>query len=213
LSVGKAGFSANIYWDGNAYFPTTEYTSTMYLDRPLTSDGQHVFFDTESALVPQDINNRRDVYEYDLASEQVHLISGGTCDCRSNFVDASPDGSNVFFTTYQKLVSADDDAAADLYDARIEGGIASQNQVPPPACTGDDCQAPATGAPGFSLPSSSTFVGAGNAASKSAPVAHKKVKSRVKKHKAKHRKKRKRSGKRSHTTARPHGRQGGQNAR
>jgi hypothetical protein len=189
-----------------------------YLSHALSDDGRYVFFDTLDALVPQDINKQRDVYEYDTVTGQVHLISGGTCDCGSFFVDASPDGGNVFFTTHQELVQADIDTNSDLYDARIDGGIAKQNEAPPAPCVGDDCQPPASTAPAFSLPASSAFFGIGNppaaqtetATPKQAkPKVHKpRSKSRHKRkhksrHKSKHRAMRaKRAGAGSHMSSR-----------
>jgi hypothetical protein len=160
--ISHAAFNTNVYTDGADEFALTEYMANMYRDRALSENGRYVFFDTADALVPQDTNGRRDVYEYDTLTGQVHLISGGTCDCDSSFVDASADGSNVFFTTHQQLVRSDIDANADLYDARVNGGIPSQNQPPPARCEGDDCQGPAKSAPLFSVPSSLTFAGAGN---------------------------------------------------
>jgi hypothetical protein len=161
-----------------------------YLNHPLTSDGRFVFFDTEDALVPQDTNNRRDVYEYDVATGQQHLISSGACGCDSDFLEASPDGSNVFFVTRDPLVHADVDNAMDLYDARVDGGIVAQNQQAVAPCEGDDCQAPAVSAPLFSVPASASFSGAGNAAEESkAPTVKAKHKVKAKK-KAKRKRKR-----------------------
>jgi hypothetical protein len=135
---------------------------TDYLTRAMSDDGRYVFFQTENALVPQDTNGWNDVYEYDAVTGEVRLISAGTCGCNSTFVDASADGSSVFFTTHQKLVRADIDTSADMYVARVDGGIQSQNEPPPAPCEGDDCQGPAKLAPVFSLPASATFAGVGN---------------------------------------------------
>lgn len=194
--TGNAAFNNNTSIDGDAFYNAGGYTT--YLDHPLSDDGRLVFFDTPNALLPQDTNGHRDVYEYDTSLGQAHLISGGTCDCNSFFTDASPDGRNVFFTTYQRLVSADIDANADLYDARIEGGIPVQNQPGSAACVGDDCQGPARSAPGFSLPSSMTFSGAGNPGAQpqvSGGQAKRKAKKhKAKKHKSKHKRKRARRG-------------------
>jgi hypothetical protein len=136
---------------------------TQYLSRPLSDDGSYVFFETDSALLPQDTNGERDVYEYDSRSGELRLVSSGACGCVSTFVDASRDGSSVFFTTHQKLVVSDVDDSADMYVARIDGGIQSQNGLLVAPCEGDDCQGPAKLSPVFSLPSSSTFAGVGNA--------------------------------------------------
>jgi hypothetical protein len=159
---------------------------TQYQTRAISANGRYVFFDTADALVPQDTNNQRDVYEYDTETGQVHLISGGTCACASTFVDASADGSNVFFTTHQQLVRADVDTQGDMYDARINGGIPSQNTPPRAPCEGEDCQGPAQGAPAFSLPASGTFAGAGNTAPAVKPaVKQLKKKAKPQRHKRK----------------------------
>lgn len=139
---------------------------TSYLNRPLSEDSRedsrYVFFDTGDALVPQDTNGRRDVYEYDTQTGMVHLITSGVCSCDSRFVDASVSGGDVFFTTRQQLVRADIDGNADMYDARIEGGIPGQNRPPAAECSGEECQGPSPSAPVFSTPASSTFNGVGN---------------------------------------------------
>jgi hypothetical protein len=154
-SETNAGFED----EGNAY-GAGGYT--QYEPRALSDDGRYVFFDSTEPLVTQDTNGNRDVYEYDTVTHSLYLISSGTCSCGSFFVDASPDGSNVFFNTAQRMVSADSDNAVDLYDARMQGGIPSQSTPPVAPCEGDDCQGPANGAPTFSAPASSTFAGAGN---------------------------------------------------
>lgn len=197
--VSGAGFESQQNIDGNAYYALVSAQLTMYLNHAMTSDGRFVFFDTEDALVAQDTNGKRDVYEYDTVTGGVRLISNGTSREGSYFVDASPDGSNVFFTTYQQLVRSDTDGNADLYDARIDGGIPVQNQASPTPCAEDVCQGPAAGAPSSLLPSSLAFSGSGNAAqvvSKPAVNRKKKVKkSKPRKHKKK--KKGKKRAKRS----------------
>ncbi len=69
-------------------------------------------------------------------------------------------GRDIFFTTHESLVSQDDDAAGDIYDARIDGGF----PPPPPQlleCEGDACSTPFA-APNDLTPSTATFHGAGN---------------------------------------------------
>jgi Tol biopolymer transport system component len=136
--------------------------SNKYLSNAMSRDGRYVFFDTGDPLVAQDTNGRRDVYEYDTVTGEVHLLSDGTCACDATFAEASPDGSNVFFTTRQRLTRVDVDRDADLYDVRVNGGILAQNVAPPASCVGEECRGPALGAPVFSTPSSATFAGAGN---------------------------------------------------
>jgi hypothetical protein len=207
--LGTSGFAAEHGIDNAFGFASSSYSRTQYLNNAITEDGRYVFFDTVDALVPRDTNNRRDVYEYDTVTGQVHLISSGTCACDSLFVDASPDGKNVFFVTQQQLVRADVDTNADLYDARVDGGIEAQNSVPPAPCEGDDCQGPAGEVEAFAPPSSATFAGPGNTsppAGQTTKVKQKstKVKRKVKpkRHKAKHRKARHRKVRKSSRSAR-----------
>ena len=115
--------------------------NTSYLNHPLSADGRFVFFDTPQALVAQDTNGMSDVYEYDSLTGELHLISTGESKFGSTFEDATPDGSNVFFATAQRITGWDVDGNADLYDARVGGGL-PEPPSPPPACVGDTCQPP-----------------------------------------------------------------------
>ncbi len=158
---------------GNASFMTNSVditiiglAKTQRLNNALTENGDRVFFDTPDPLVRQDTNGKRDVYEYDARTGTVSLVSSGRSSDDSFFVEATPDGSDVFFTTSEQLVKADVDGNFDLYDARENGGIASQNVGPPAQCESDDCQGPAKAVVTFSLPSSVTFQGQGNPAAK-----------------------------------------------
>jgi hypothetical protein len=149
-----------------------------FLTRNLSDDGNRVFFQTQEALVPQDTNGQTDVYEWERegaggsggcsrssASFSEHsggclyLISTGESASPSYFGDASADGSDVFFFTRQSLVGQDQDENDDLYDARVEGGIAAQNPPPRVRCTGEGCLAPADAPPVFDVPVSTTFAG------------------------------------------------------
>ena len=89
----------------------------------LTDDGRRVFFNTAEALVPQDVDDAPDAYEYDAATGTVHLLSGGRGTAPSYVVDASPDGDDVFVVTRERLVRWDVDGRYDLYDARVGGGL------------------------------------------------------------------------------------------
>ena len=94
------------------------------LNRPryLTEDGKLAFFSTTEALVPQDKNGIMDVYEYDIETGRLHLVSSGQGEFGSWFVDASANGDNVFIGTREKLIRADRDVLADIYVARAQGG-------------------------------------------------------------------------------------------
>ena len=163
-----------------------------FLTRNLSEDGSRVFFQTQEALVPQDTNGQTDVYEWEREGEGgadgcirssasfsersggcLYLISTGESGDPSYFGDASADGSNVFFFTRQSLVSQDRDENDDLYDARVEGGIAAQNPSPPASCTGEGCLGPVDPPTVLDAPASATFLGAGNL--KPSPAKPKKV--------------------------------------
>jgi hypothetical protein len=127
-----------------------------YLSRHVLADGR-VFFDSLDALVPEDINGVRDVYEYH--EGQVHLISSGTSTGPSAFRDASADGTDVFFTTDQRLLPSDTSDSVSLYDAREAGGFPEPTTA---QCEGEGCRTPEPGAPAFLAPASAAVTGFGN---------------------------------------------------
>ncbi len=157
-----------------------------FLTRNLAEGGSRVFFQTQEALVPQDTNGQPDVYEWEREGAGgsggcsrsstsfsassggcLYLISTGESADPSYFGDASADGSNVFFFTRQSLVDQDRDENYDLYDGRIEGGIAAQNPPSSVGCTEEGCLDPVVSSPMFAAPASATFAGTGNLASRS----------------------------------------------
>jgi hypothetical protein len=168
---------------GSASFETRALTSkgqSEYLPAPLSEDGRRVFFNSRDALVPRDANGKVDVYEYDTESGKLFLVSSGQCNCDSLFEAASPDGKDVFFATTEQLVARDTDNLYDVYDARVGGGIAIQNQLPAPGCEGDACQPPPA-TPDSPTPASAGFSGPGN------PPAPRAKPQKKKKHHAGHR--------------------------
>jgi NHL repeat-containing protein len=162
--------------------------SAIYQSRYL-SDGGRLFFDSNDALVPQDVNGNEDVYEYEPVGYRneegetecttasalysprsdgcVGLISSGQAAGESAFLDASGSGSDVFFLTAARLVPQDYDSALDVYDAHECTSAApcfpTPAAVPPPCDTGDACKpAPSPQPAIYGSPSSETFSGAGN---------------------------------------------------
>jgi hypothetical protein len=157
----------------------------VYQSRFLSDSGR-LFFNSHDALVPRDVNNNQDVYEFeplgvgdcreDTRSGSVvfapgsggcvGLISSGTAVGESGFLDASEDGSDVFFLTGERLVPEDVDTSVDLYDAHVcsPGSPCVVPAVGSPACvTVDACRAAPLAQPSvFGSPSSATFSGAGN---------------------------------------------------
>jgi hypothetical protein len=142
----------------------------VYQVQWMSDDGSRVFFDSPSALVPQDVNGRQDVYEWEREGTGscgagavggcVYLLSGGTGSSISALIGASADGTNVFFVTRAQLTPEDDNEEFDLYDARV-GGV---SPAPSVACSGVACPSAPVAAPGFATPSSATYNGGGNIA-------------------------------------------------
>jgi len=175
--------------------------------RNLSSDGSKVFFETAEALLPADTNGQgeclffhtyrkcMDTYEWQapetgacnetspnynpLSGGCIYLISTGKSEFPSLLADASESGNDVFFFTRQSLVGQDEDELQDVYDARVGGGLASQNPPPPNPCpSAEACHGSVPAPPTESTPGSAAFVGPGNPVPK-----HKKQK--AKKHKSK----------------------------
>ena len=112
-------------------------------------DNGSVLVDTPNPLVSKDSNGIEDVYLWRGGTSS--LISTGTSDQPSVFADATPDGSDIYFRSDQRLVGIDVDSATDLYDARVDGGLAVQNPPgSPPPCEGEACRGASPASP--SLP-------------------------------------------------------------
>jgi hypothetical protein len=157
-----------------------------------------LFFNSDDALVPQDVDGTWDVYEYEPAgytneegkvqctaggasfSERsdgcVGLISSGASSEESGFVEASESGGEVFFLTSAQLSLQDKDSVPDVYDAH-ECTVASPcypvGVRQSPACeTEASCKASPSPQPViFGAPSSATFLGAGNITPSTPPVS------------------------------------------
>jgi hypothetical protein len=202
-TVGKGSGLASVDYPGPLSPPLASVAVTE--SRNLSANGNRAFFETAEALVPADTDGQggcpkaacQDVYEWEAPEEGsctkgaaayspinegcVYLISTGTSPFPSYFADASETGKDVFFFTRQGLVGQDTDELQDVYDARVEGGIASQNPPPPNPCLGAEaCHGPAQAPPARSTEGSATFVGPAKPKPK-----HKK---QAKKHKKKHHK-------------------------
>jgi hypothetical protein len=127
----------------------------------LSSDGHWAFFNTKASLVAGDNNGQLDAYRFDTESGKVALLSSGQSSKPSYFLAAGRDGRDAFFLTSERLLPSDIDDNTDIYDARVNGGIASQNRLPATPCEGDACQPPPV-VPNDPTPSSSSFVGPGD---------------------------------------------------
>ncbi len=191
---------------------------SRYTSRALSNSGR-LFIGSPEALVAQDTNGQTDVYEYEPAgvgsctgssamfSEAsggcVGLISSGTSDRESTFLDASASGEDVFFYTDGRLTPQDLDTAFDVYDAHVCSAAVpcSTSATVPPACTtADSCRAaPALQPAVFGAPASATFSGSGNpTVSAVKPAPPKQTKTKPKRRAGRHRTHRKhRKAKRS----------------
>jgi len=125
--------------------------------RAMSADGSTVFFDTPEALLPQDINQARDVYEWH--DGQLSLISSGRSPKPSFLIDSSESGRDVFFATAEGLVPGDTDGGYDVYDARVGGGFSGAPGATPCEV---ECQEPAPPRPVFAPPLSSAYSGPEN---------------------------------------------------
>jgi uncharacterized repeat protein (TIGR01451 family) len=118
-----------------------------------------------------------DVYEWEAEGEGsctaeeaiaeggcIHLLSSGKASEPTLLADASKDGGDVFFFGRDHLVGADKDELVDVYDTRVEGGLASQYPpTPTPPCESvEGCHSPAPAAPAEESPASAAFKGSGN---------------------------------------------------
>ena len=164
------------------------WQNELYATRALSDDGSRLYFESSDALIPADTNGVMDVYQWQEADSGdctvqspvfstqnggcVDLISSGQSPRDSSFVDASPDGSDVFIATLSSLLPQDY-GLVDIYDAREGGGYPPQPN-PPAACEGEACQGPLV-PPSDPTPASSAYEGPGNP-----PAAKKKAKKKKK---------------------------------
>jgi hypothetical protein len=138
---------AHISGFGNKPSPLDSLT----LLRNVTDDGSMVFFVSGEQLVPRDVNQAEDVYEWH--DGRLSLISSGQGEHDSFLYSVTPDGHDVYFTTEDALVPADQvEHSFSLYDARVGGGFAEE--ATPGPCAGDACQGGVQSPLGFPSPAS-----------------------------------------------------------
>jgi hypothetical protein len=183
------------------------WQTTTVQQRYLLDNGR-LFFDSADAVLPQASNGKLNVYEYEPQGVStcqrgggcIALISSGTSNENSFFIDASASGDDVFITTRQQLVAQDGDEAMDLYDARVDGGFSA---AAPPPCGGEACRPPVASAPAiYGAPASATFAGAGT---QPAPAAQLAAGKPSQKHRAKRKPRRRHRAKRKKAKGGAHG--------
>ncbi|MDO8184198.1 hypothetical protein Q7L71_01315 [Conexibacter sp. CPCC 205706] len=153
---------------GYALFRPSQVPGLRHLSNVLTDDGK-VAFESSDALVPADVNGRRDVYTWQAG--RLELISTGRGDSDTLFEDMSADGSTIALATRQQLVGRDTDQLVDAYVARIGGGLPSQGASAPrpPVCRGADCQGFPTAPPTLVRSGSEDLSGTGQASGGTQP--------------------------------------------
>ena len=155
---------------------------SRYQPNYLNNQGR-LFFNTVNPLVAQDSNATQDVYEYEppgvgdctetsatysaRSGGCVSLISSGSSDQESAFMDASESGNDVFFLTSARLSKLDVDSQLDIYDAHVcsttEPCITFPDVQSPPCTNESSCKPSPTPQPSiFGAPASATFNGPGN---------------------------------------------------
>ncbi len=167
--------AAHLAVNGSASSPGGYVFTTT---RNLSAEGTRVFFQTEEALLPK-ADSQMNVYEWEQEGTGsceveegvesggcLYLISTGQSTNGSDFLDASENGGNVFFFTRQSLVGQDQDENVDVYDARENGGFATQNPQPSPQlCASEICRGMVPPSEAiFGAPYSTIFSGSGNLA-------------------------------------------------
>jgi hypothetical protein len=137
------GEPAHEHWlAGNIPGWTAQSVQSALIQPRYLNDQGRMFFNSPDELVPQAKNGKENVYEYEpsgVGSCQsatggcVSLISSGTSSEESAFMEATPDGSNVFFITAAALLPQDTDSTFDIYDARVCTAESPCQTPPPPA--------------------------------------------------------------------------------
>jgi hypothetical protein len=128
----------------------------------LTTDGDTVFFESEEDILPQDGNERRDVYRWK-KGDGLALISTGQAVSHSYLYSMTPDGSDVVIATGQQLLPEDQNGGVEaLYDARVNGGFPPPEKTVTEPCSGDACQGSPATAPSDSATATASLAGDGN---------------------------------------------------
>jgi Tol biopolymer transport system component len=135
--------------DASITSPSLAGVNSFYYDDAtpsITADGRTVVFQTGDQLVPEDRNNRTDIYEY--RGGRLSLVSTGRGSTDSFLIAMAGDGRDVFFATSESLVPIDVDGGnIDIYDARVGGGFRYPTPVTRTPCLGDACQKPPSSTP------------------------------------------------------------------
>jgi hypothetical protein len=179
--------------DGFAEFFEWGVISDLNPPNNLSNDGTTVVFESSEDLLPQDGNERKDVYRWK-KGEGLALISTGQATTPSLIYGVTPNASDIAFVTTEKLLPHDVNGGTErIYDARVNGGFPPDESTVTEPCTGDACQGNPKAAPEAPSIPSTSLNGGGNVKEKlRCPKGKRKVvrkgKERCIKRKGKHRK-------------------------
>ena len=150
-------------------FAVVPPVNNLTLVRNLTTDGGRVYFQSRDRLASSDVDGKQDVYEWEAdgiggcahGRGCVHLISSGHSATDDYLYSVSPNGSDVFFESGDRLVPQDLDQTPSIYGARAPHVPGETVGFPPPtepagSCVGEACQ-PESVAPADFTPGSASF--------------------------------------------------------
>ena len=129
--------------------------------------GDRAFFQSDEALVPDDVDDRQDVYEWEaqgvgsctLPAGCVYLISSGQSERDDHLFAVSESGDDVFFLSGDILLNSDREATSSIYDARVGGGFSEEETS---SCQGEGCRAPLSSPPALPAPATPALGKSGN---------------------------------------------------
>jgi hypothetical protein len=151
---------------GDATFSAYEGVPPGHRLRIVSEDGSRVFFNSTDAVVPQASGGKQQVFEY--SEGKVAPISKPDGETPAKFLDASADGDDVFFVTFEELTKNPNGGDMVVYDARVNGGFNGPGDEP---CQGSGCQGPPAPAPATTTIASLAFHSEGKAGATSARVS------------------------------------------
>lgn len=124
----------------------------------ISADGRRVFFNSENALAPGDVNGKPDAYEW--TDGQAHLLGPGNDRTGTAFAYASADGDTAFIYATENLAPQDiDNGVNDIYAVRVNGGFLAPDPAAP--CT-SGCQGPLPPLELLQTPGTVVFTGPGD---------------------------------------------------
>ncbi|HEY3434036.1 MAG TPA: hypothetical protein VGK41_00145, partial [Solirubrobacterales bacterium] len=176
----QGSVSLQCFGDGGAdYKSELDVNAALGLVTNPANPGDRIaFFQSGSRLVPEDTDDAYDVYQW--RNGTLSLLTPGT-PTDAFYKGNDRGGRNVYFATRDALTWQDFDSVADVYTARIGGGI--PEPPPPPSCDviAGACQPVGPATPPPPSPNSAGFADAGNVTEKPVRKAKKKKKHKAKK--------------------------------